>query len=72
MFYKYKVTYWDSHNFEEAFDEGLVYAKNYGKAAIKVVDDYGENCVVDIYLMELEEKINCINKDDIDFSFREN
>jgi hypothetical protein len=71
MFYKYKVTYWDSHNSEEAFDEGLVYAKNYGKAAMKVVDDYGENCVVDIYLMELEE-MNCINKDDIDFSFREN
>ena len=70
MFYKYKVTYWDAHNTEEATDQGLVYAKNYGKAAMKVLDDYGENCVIDIYLMELEE-INCMNKDDIDFSFAE-
>ena len=71
MFYKYKVTYWDIHNTEEVEDEGLVNAKNYGKAAMKVLDDYGENCVIDIYLMELEP-MNCINKEDIDFSFGEN
>jgi hypothetical protein len=71
MFYKYKVTYWDIHDTEESIDEGLVYAKNYGKAAMKVVDEYGENCIIDIYLTELDN-VNCINKDDIDFSFREN
>ena len=71
MFYKYKVTYWDGYNFEEKIDEGLVHAKNYGKAAMKILNDYGEDSVVDMYLMELIE-INCLNKDDIDFSFREN
>lgn len=71
MFYKYKVTYWGIHGTEESIDEGLVYAKNYGKAAMKVVDEYGENCIIDIYLTELDN-VNCINKDDIDFSFREN
>lgn len=71
MFYKYKVTYWDGYNFEEKIDEGLVYAKNYGKAAMKILNDYGEDSVVDMYLMELIE-INCLNKNDIDFSFREN
>lgn len=70
MFYKYKVSYWDIHNIEEASDEGLVYAKSYGKAATKVLDDYGENCVIDIYLMELES-MKCINKEDIDLSFEE-
>lgn len=38
---------------------------------MKVVDEYSENCVIDIYLTELDN-VNCINKDDIDFSFREN
>ena len=71
MFYKYKVTYWDSYSFEEMTDEGLVHAKNYGKAAMKVLDDYGEDSVIDMYLMELIE-IKCLNKDDIDSSFREN
>lgn len=71
MFYKYKVTYWGIHGTEESIDEGLVYAKNYGKAAMKVVDEYDENCIIDIYLTELDN-VNCINKDDIDFSFREN
>ena len=70
MFYKYKVSYWDIHNNEEAHDEGLVHAKSYGKAATKVLDTYGENCVIDIYLMELES-IKCINKEDIDLSFEE-
>lgn len=70
MFYKYKVSYWDIHNTEETNDEGLVYAKSYSKAATKVLDDYGENCVIDIYLMELES-MKCINKEDIDLSFEE-
>ena len=70
MFYKYKVSYWDVQNTEEASDEGLVHAKSYGKAAMKVLDDYGENCVIDIYLMELDS-MKCINKEDIDLSFEE-
>lgn len=71
MYYKYEVTYWDCANTEEAFDKGLVHAKNYGKAANKILDEYGENCVIDIYLKEIDT-MKCINKDDIDFSFREN
>lgn len=70
MFYKYKVSYWDIHNTEEISDEGLVSAKSYGKAAMKVVDDYGEDYVFDIYLMELED-MKCINKEDINLSFKE-
>lgn len=70
MFYKYKVSYWDIHNTDEASDEGLVYAKSYGKAATKVLDDYGEDNVFDIYLMELDN-LECISKEDIDLSFEE-
>lgn len=68
MFYKYKVTYWESGDTEESTDTGLVHAKNYGKAAMKVLDEYGESCVIDIYLMELDN-FACISKDEIDFSF---
>lgn len=70
MFYKYKVSYWDVQNTEETSDEGLVYAKSYGKAATKVLNDYGENYVIDIYLMELDN-LECISKEDIDLSFEE-
>lgn len=70
MFYKYKVSYWDIHNTDEANDEGLVYAKSYGKAATKVLDDYGEDCIIDIYLTELDN-LECISKEDIDLSFKE-
>lgn len=70
MFYKYKVTYWDGYNAKEETDEGLVYAKSYGKAATKVLDGYGEDCVIDIYLTELDN-LECISKEDIDLSFEE-
>ena len=71
MYYKYKVTYWNCADTKEAYDEGLVHAKSYGKAATKVLNEYGENCVIDIYLMEIDT-MDCINKEDIDFSFKTN
>ena len=64
MYYLYKVTYWDIGIGEEKTDKGFVYAKNYGKAAMKVLDDYDPQAVVDIYLQELDTS-NTINEDEI-------
>ena len=54
MYYFYKVTYWCTYETKEKSARGLVRAKNYGKAAMKVLNDYGEDCVIDIYLQELD------------------
>lgn len=68
MYYKYTVTFWDCSNTQESMDEGMVHAKNYGKAAMKVVDEYGENCVMDIYLKEIDS-LDCVTKEEINNSF---
>ena len=54
MYYLYKVTYWSIESNGEKTDKGIVRAKNYGKAAMKVLDDYGLDAVVDIYLQEFD------------------
>lgn len=72
MYYKYKVGYYNSYEDEETYDEGIVFAKNYGQAANRVTEDYGSD-VFDIYLKEiyLEGDGCCLNKEEIDFAFKE-
>ena len=64
MYYLYKVTYWSIEIGEEKIDRGIVRAKDYGKAAMKVLNDYDPEAVVDIYLQELDTG-DTINEDEI-------
>ena len=64
MYYKYKVDYYCEYTDEEISDEGLVYAKNYGDAAEKVVQSYGEDCVIGVYLYEIYNEGPCLSSED--------
>ena len=73
MFYKYKLSYYDSYKNEECSDEGLVWGKSYGSAANKIAEDYDEASIIDIYLQGLlADGVNCINKEEIDYAFKVN
>ena len=65
MYYLYKVTYWSTYDSKEKSARGFVHAKNYGKASMKVLREYGEDCVIDIYLQELDLG-NTIDTDEIE------
>ena len=67
MFYKYKITYFNSS--EECIEEGIVSAINYFEATRRVVEDYGEENISNIYLQDLCIEGKCINKDEIDEAF---
>ena len=69
MYYLYKVTYWSIEAGEEKTDRGIVHAKNYGKAAMRVLEDYGPDSVVDIYLQEIDVG-NTINENELSESFK--
>ena len=69
MFFQYKVTYYNEFDGKEVSCEGLTYAKTYSKAMKKVIEDYGEDSVIDVYLMGLADD-NTIAKVDIDMVFK--
>lgn len=69
MFYFYKVTYWDTYDSEEKTARGLVYGKDYGKAANKVVEAYDKTCVIDMYLYEIDAK-DVIDEEEIEYVFK--
>lgn len=70
MFYKYKVTYYDESKDKEVPSEGIVWGDNYGEAANRVVEDYGED-LVDIYLYEIYiDGTYCIDKDELDYTLK--
>ena len=73
MFYKYKVTWYDAYKDDELTETGLVYASSYGKAADAVVEDYGKDNVIDIYLHEIynEGSCACISVDELKYTFGE-
>ena len=70
MFFKYKVTWYCDYDGDEKLDCGLVYATDYGNAANKLLEDYGKDNVIDIYLQELEDE-NAINLEAIKFVFKD-
>lgn len=68
MFYKYKVTYFDETKDDEVPFEGIVWGDNYGDAANRVVEDYGKDNLIDIYLYEIYiDGTYCIDKDELDY-----
>ena len=52
--YRYEVTYWNSEISDPEFEKGIVAATDYGDAANKVVDYYGQENIIDIKLYILE------------------
>lgn len=72
MYYKYKVTYYSSYTDEEKSDEGLTWADSYGSAANNIIQDYGKDNVIDIYLYEIynEGEGTCVSKEEIDYAFK--
>lgn len=73
MFYKYKVSYYNTYTDEECTDIGVVFASNFGTASARVAKEYGENVYeVTIREMLVEESSFCVNKDDIDYAFSHN
>lgn len=68
MFYEFKATYWDDYDDCEKEDRGLVFAKDYGKAAKKVSAAYGRN-IISVYLCELDA-YNTITVDEIKEEFK--
>lgn len=73
MFYKYKVTWYNSYEDKELTEAGLVYANSYGNAADTVVEDYNKDDVIDIYLYEIynEGTGACISTDELKNTFEE-
>lgn len=73
MFYKYKVTWYNSYEDKELTEEGLVFATSYGTAADAVVQDYGIDNVIDVYLYNIhnEGDGHCINKEEINYTFKD-
>ena len=70
MFYKYKVTYYSEYDGDEHEAEGIVWAKDYGKAANKVVEDYGVDTINDVYVKEIcMDGVLCLDKSEIGYLF---
>ena len=70
MYFKYNVTYFNTAKDDETSAEGLIYASNYSEAARKVVEDYGDEEVCDLYLRDLCIESECIDKEEIDWAFK--
>jgi len=70
MFYKYTIKYYNEHTDEDITDQGVVFADNFGTAASRVSEEYG-NGVYEVTIREMivEENSYCLNKADIDYAF---
>ena len=53
--FEYHVNWYDDCGDKEIYAEGLVAADTYVDAAEKVLRDYGEESVIDLYLQALED-----------------
>lgn len=53
--YRFEVNYWDELSHEPTTDKGIVAAKSYGKAAMHLVEYYGNENIIDLKLCELED-----------------
>lgn len=71
MIFKYKVKYWEEYESTEKTEEGLVYGKTYGKAANNLVEEYREDCIIDVYLSEIDADNNVLSKDEVIFAIGE-
>lgn len=57
--FEYRVNWYNDVSDKEEYARGLVYGTTYTKALKKVINDYGEDNIIDVYLQALED-INTI------------
>lgn len=53
--FEYRVNWYNEVNDKEEYARGLVYGTTYIKALKKVINDYGEENIIDVYLQALED-----------------
>lgn len=66
--FEYRVRWYNEFENQEVYSRGLVHGKNYKDAADKVINDYGEEYVIDLYLQALDDA-NTIELDTIKEQF---
>ena len=54
--FEYRVKWYNDINDSEESARGLVYGPSYSEAIERVIKDYGEDCIIDIYLQALEDE----------------
>lgn len=70
MFFKYKVNIYDDTYDNEKEDEGLIWARNYTEATEKIIDDYGSDVLIDMYLMAINiEGDSCLTIQELSLTF---
>jgi len=53
--YEYRINWYNSYEDKEVYARGLVAGKTYMDAVDRVIKDYGESNVIDIYLQAMED-----------------
>ena len=72
MFCKYRVNFFNSYEDKECCAEGLVIGRDYGTAANHVIDAYGKDSVIDLYLQEVfDDEDYCLSKEELKIAFAE-
>ena len=73
MFYKYKVSWYDSYADEKRHSKGIVFAQDWNQAVEQMVKSYGHDNVFDLYLKKLlvENDDYYLSKEEIDNAFKE-
>ena len=66
--FEYRVNWYNDCEDKKEYSRGLVAGKTYMDAADRVVHDYGEDSIIDIYLQALED-MNTIELDTIKEQF---
>lgn len=71
--FKYKVTYWSEYDSDEKLDVGIVVGATYIDAANELLKAFGEDSLIDMYLLPLDvdDCRNVISWDDIKLSFKD-
>ncbi len=67
--FEYRITWYNEVADKEEHIRGLACGKTYAEAAKMVLHDYGEKCVIDLYLQALEDT-NTIELDTIKEQFK--
>ena len=71
MFYKYKVTFFNECTGDEETGVGIVWGDNYGDAANRIVEDYGKDSIIDLYLYEIYiDGTYCLDKDELEYALK--
>ena len=53
--FEYRVNWYNDMDDKEEYARGLVYGPSYKDAMEKIMKDYGEDSLIDVYLQALED-----------------